>query len=541
MGTLLDRAAAEFGDNIALASTSQNSRWTYKELAAKADLFAKGLIAMGLQPGDRIGLWSPNCAEWAVVQFAAGKAGLILVNLNPAYRARELQYALNKVDCKALVMAVGTKSTNFFDILSEIAPELRTSEPLHLSSSLVPKLKAVVHLGSHGEPGALNYQDVISLGARQHNNALLEVSAGLKASDPINIQFTSGTTGLPKAAVLSHSSLINIAIATAKRCETSSQSAICLPLPLYHVFAMALGPVLATYCGAKLVLTGAAFDEVAVLESIERERCTTLYAVPTMFAALVKHPRKSDFDLSSLDTAIAGGASMPPQLMQSVIRELGIPRAHVGYGMTEVSSSILMGSPNDPEEKRMTTVGRPVANIEVKVVDPAGSITKIGEPGELHVRGVGIMLGYWSDDKSTRETIDKDGWLRTGDIAILDAQGFGMIVGRIKEMVIRGGENISPREIEEFLLPHPKIDMVYVVGVPDEKYGEELCACIKPKAGMTCDAEDLRLFCDGRLSHYKIPKYVRNVEAFPLTPTGKVQKFVLAKESADSLGLEHPG
>jgi fatty-acyl-CoA synthase len=538
IGSLLDTANESFPENVALASCSEGIRLTYRELTNLSNHFALGLIALGLKPGDRIGLWSPNCARWTVVQFAAAKAGLILVNINPAYRANELEYALNKVGCRAIVCALRSRSTDFIDILAELTPRVAPdvkSKPVERLSSL----EFIIHLDAAQIDGTLSFSDVLSSGETIPQEALAHLRSRIKPSDPTNIQFTSGTTGRSKAAVLTHSNLVNIAIYTAERCKTSSHSAICLPLPLYHVFAMDLGNILAASCGAKVVLPSQAFDEVAVFESIQSERCSTLYGVPTMFAALVNHPMRPAYDLSSLQTAISAGASMPTDLMYSVIHSLGIRKALSGYGMTETSSTITMGAPDDTEEMRLNTIGSPISNVEVKIITKLGETAPIGEAGEVCVRGIGIMLGYWDDDQATREAIDKDGWLHTGDVGTVDAHGYGQIVGRLKEMIIRGGENIFPREIENFLLKHPKIEAVYVVGVPDEKYGEELCACVKVKLGETISANEIREFCDGKIARFKIPRYVQLVDGFPLTATGKVQKYILATRSAENLGLSN--
>jgi fatty-acyl-CoA synthase len=545
IGITFRKSAERFADRVAISSPWQNIRMTYGDLSNRVDAFAKGLLTLGLNPGDRIGLWSPNCVEWIIAEFAASAIGLVLVNLNPAYRARELEYALNKVGCKALVCATQIKTTDYLAILNELAPEISQCGPGDVRASRLPSLRTVIHLGETSVAGTLNFFEVLKLGERSKDDGLKEIEERLDYHDPINIQFTSGTTGSPKAAVLSHSNLLNVALSTAQRLEMASESVICLPLPLYHVFPMALGSVLALSLGATVVLPGPLFEATAVLEAIQSEKCTSLYGVPTMFAVLIQHPHLKAYDLSSLKSAISGGATLPSEIMRKLTSELGVTTVVNGYGMTECSSSILVSSPQDPEELRLETLGRPIANVEVKVVDPSGETLPVGRAGELCARGVGTMLGYWEDDLATRDTIDPEGWLHTGDLGTMDANGCGRIVGRLKEVVIRGGENIFPREVEEYLVQHPKIESAHVVGVPDEKYGEELCACVRLHSAETATSEEIRSFCENRISHFKIPKYVRFVESFPMTSTGKVQKFVLQRECMISLGIsknsnDHP-
>jgi fatty-acyl-CoA synthase len=537
IGIAFRKSAERFADRVAISSPWQNIRMTYCDLSKQVDAFAKGLLALDMNPGDRIGLWSPNCVEWTIVEFAAATIGLVLVNLNPAYRARELEYAVNKVSCKALVCATRIKTTDYLAILNELAPEIGQCIPGDVRAIRLPSLRTVIQLGEASVAGTLNFSEVLKLGEWEQDDVLKALEKRLDCHHPIDIQFTSGTTGSPKAAVLSHSNLLNIALSTARRLEMTADSVICLPLPLYHVYPMALGNVLALTLGATVVLPSPLFEATAVLEAIQSEKCTSLYGVPTMFTVLIQHPHLKAYDLSSLKAAISAGASIPAEIMRRLMLELGVTTVVNGYGMTECSSSILVSSPRDPDEFRLETLGRPVANVEVKVVGPSGETLPVDRVGELCVRGAGIMLGYWEDDLATKDTIDPEGWLHTGDLGTIDANGCGRIVGRSKDLVIRGGENIFPREVEQCLVQHPNIESVHVVGVPDEKYGEELCACVKLRHAETATIEDIRSFCESRISHFKIPKYVRFVDSFPMTSTGKVQKFMLQRESIISLGI----
>jgi fatty-acyl-CoA synthase len=537
LGVAFRKSAQRFPDRVAIISPWQHIRMTYCDLSKRVDAFAKGLLALDMSPGDRIGLWSPNCVEWTIVEFAAATIGLVLVNLNPAYRARELEYALNKVSCKALVCATQIKTTDYLGILNELAPEISQCGPRDVRASRLPSLRTVIQLGEASVAGIMNFSEVLKLGGRSEDAPLKRIEEQLDCHDPINIQFTSGTTGSPKAAMLSHSNLLNITLSTAQRLEATPDSVVCLPLPLYHVFPMALGNILALTSGATVVLPGPLFEAMGVLEVIQSEKCTSLYGVPTIFLALIHHPHLKAYDLTSLKAVISGGASLSSEIRQRITLELGATTVVDGYGMTESSSSIMVGSPQDPDKSRLETLGRPIANVEVKVVGPSGQTLPVDTAGELCVRGVGIMLGYWEDDLATEGAIDSEGWLHTGDLGTIDANGCGRIVGRLKELVIRGGENIYPREVEDYLAQHPKIESVHVVGVPDDRYGEELCACVKLRDAETVTIEDIRSFCEGGISHFKIPKYVRFVDSFPMTPNGKVQKLVLQRDCMIALGI----
>jgi fatty-acyl-CoA synthase len=537
IGEALDDVAGRHSERIALVVRHQSVRWTYRDLARHVDSLAAGMWRAGLRPGDRIGIWAPNCAEWTVTQYAAAKLGLILVNLNPAYRTAEIKYALTKVGCKALVFARSFKDSHYLDMLRSLAPEIGRSASGALHAAAMPELRLLICTAPEREEGITRFQDIRDDGRVALNDGFNEWPDMLDPLDPINIQFTSGTTGPPKAATLSHRGLLNNAWFTGEICGTSYQDAICVPLPLFHIFGMLTGNLLAMLRGAKIVHPGDAFDADSVLSAVEEEQCTSLYGVPTMFLSELASLDARRRNLSSLRTGIIAGAVVPMELLRRVMSEMNMAGVVNGYGMTETSSAIMVTSPSDTPERRVGSVGRVVPHIEVKIVDSNGVTVQIGEAGEIHTRGYSTMLGYWDDPETTAKVIDSEGWLRTGDIGVFDEDGYGRIVGRIKEMVIRGGENISCGEIEDFLLLHPAVESAQVVGVPDEKYGEELCACIKLKPGTNVNGDELRLFCRGKIAHLKIPRYVRFVDEFPLTASGKVQKFILARLSAQDLGL----
>jgi fatty-acyl-CoA synthase len=537
IGRAFDRTIRLHGDRPALVVSHQQIAWTYAELASQVEIFACGLLKLRLVRGDRIGVWAPNRAEWTVTQYAAAKLGLVLVNLNPAYRISEIEFALNKAGCKALVLADRFKASDYIQMMRTLAPELDSSVPGKLRAARLPKLEIVIQLGAESPRGAFRFDEISALGKGVDRQLLIDAAARLNSNDPINIQFTSGTTGNPKGATLSHRNLLNSAYFTGRICGISSADAICVPLPLYHVFGMASGNLLAMLFGAKVVHPSAGFEPDAVLKAVEQERCTSLYGVPTMFIAELA---STDFErrhLSSLRTGIIAGASVPMELMRRVIADMHMEQVVIGYGMTETSSTIMITSPNDPVERRVSTVGRVVPHVEVKVVNEHSEIVPRGQVGEICVRGYSVMLGYWEDPLKTAEAIDADGWMHTGDLGTIDQEGYGKIVGRLKELIIRGGENISPAEIEEFLYRHPQVEMVQVVGVPDEKYGEELCACVRLKSGPQLSEAELREFCRGEIAHFKIPRYVRFVDGFPMTASGKVQKYLLAEQSSRELGL----
>ena len=537
LGVHFDRAAALWGDRDALIVRHQNVRWTYAALKARVDALAAGLLALGLSPGDRVGIWSPNNSEWVVTQFATARAGLILVNINPAYRLSELEYVLNRVGCRALVTADSFKTSDYTGMLRELAPEIDRSTPGSLQAKRLPHLTTLIRIGDHEKRGFLRFADVSAMGGERHRTRLSELGRTLQFDDPINIQFTSGTTGAPKGATLTHHNILNNGYFIGEAQRLTERDRVCIPVPLYHCFGMVLGNLACITHGAAMVYPSEGFDPLLTLETVEAERCTALYGVPTMFIAELGHPEFRRFDLSSLRTGIMAGSPCPIEVMKRCVSDMNMGEVTIAYGMTETSPVSTQTSHDDPLERRVGTVGRVHPHIEVKIVDTDGRIVPPGTPGELCTRGYSVMLGYWDDDERTAEAIDRAGWMHTGDLATLDEDGYCNIVGRIKDMVIRGGENVYPREVEEFLFRHPKIEAVQIVGVPDVKYGEELCAWVKLKPGMTAGAEDIQDFCRGQIAHYKIPRYVKFVEAFPMTVTGKVQKFLMREATVRELGL----
>jgi fatty-acyl-CoA synthase len=537
VGQVLDAAAQRWADGEALVVPHQNVRWSWRELAERARACGAGLLALGLTPGDRIGIVAPNCSEWIVAQFATAHAGLVLVNINPAYRLPELEYALRKTGCRALIMAARFKTTDYVAMLRELAPELDRSTPAALETSRLPELKAVISLGAETGAGLVGFESLPARATADDRRRLDAVAAGLDCDEPINIQFTSGTTGTPKAATLTHHNIVNNARISAEVMRFSAADRLCIPVPMYHCFGMVLGTLLCVTHGATMVLPSAGFDARAVLAAVQAERCTALHGVPTMFIAELDDPEFAAFDLESLRTGIMAGAPCPVELMQRVMHDMHLTEITIGYGMTETGPLSTQTAVDDPIELRVGTVGRVLPHTEVKIVDEAGRTVSRGTPGELCTRGYCVMREYWGDSEKTRQAIDAAHWIRSGDIATMDESGYIRIVGRIKDMVIRGGEKIFPREIEDFLYGNEKIDQVEVFGVPDAKYGEQVAAWIKLRAGAAADAEEIRKFCEGRIAHFKIPRYIKFVDDFPLTVTGKVQKFVMRAAMAKELGL----
>ncbi len=527
-------AAARWPDHAALVVRHQGVRWTYGELHERASAVAAGLLALGLEPGDRVGIWSPNCAEWVLTQFATAMAGLILVNINPAYRTTELEYALNKVACKALILAESFKTSHYPAMLEELAPELRTSTPGNLHAERLPHLRWPILI----EGDRAGYLPFISVAQRATETSRRQLSALTPDCDePINIQFTSGTTGLPKGATLTHHNILNNAYFVGEAMQLTPDDRLCIPVPLYHCFGMVLGNLACVTHGATMVFPGEGFDPGEVLATVEAERCTALHGVPTMFIAELEHPDFGSFDLTSLRTGIMAGSPCPVEVMKRVISDMHMTGVTIAYGMTETSPVSFQTGPDDPVDRRVSTVGRVHPHVEVKVIDEEGRLVPRGTPGELCTRGYVVMRGYWDDPVRTAEAVDEAGWMHTGDLATIDANGYCNIVGRIKDMVIRGGENVYPREVEEFLYGHPAVEDVQVIGVPDPKYGEELAAWVKLRQGATATEEEIRDFCRGRIAHFKVPRYVRFVDEFPMTVTGKVQKFLMRDRMAAELGL----
>ncbi len=537
VGRCFDATVARAPCNDALVAPHQNIRWSYGTLKERVDAYAAGLIALGLDPGDRVGIWAPNCWEWVVVQFATAKAGLILVNINPAYRLAELEYALDKVGCRALISAASLKSSNYIDLLGQLLPEIQTSEPGRLQSERLPDLEWLIRLGDDISPGFLNFTDLPSLASDDHRRRLDDLAGNLQFDEPINIQFTSGTTGAPKAATLTHHNIVNNATLTGLQMRLTADDRMCIPVPMYHCFGMVLGTLCCVAHGATMVFSSAGFDARAVLETVEAEKCTALHGVPTMFIAELDDPKFASFDLASLRTGIMAGAPCPVELMRRAMSDMHLREITIAYGMTETGPVSFQTSVDDPVERRVTTVGRVLPHTEVKIVGDDGHIVPRGTPGELLTRGYCVMPEYWNDPDRTAKAIDAAHWIASGDIALLDDEGYCQIVGRIKDMLIRGGENIFPREIEEFLYTHPKIEEVEVFGVPDEKYGEEVCAWIKLHQGKSATADEIRAFCRDRIAHFKIPRYIKFVKSFPMTVTGKVQKFVMPDEMSKEIGL----
>jgi fatty-acyl-CoA synthase len=537
IGVYFDKSAARWPDRPALIVRHQNVRWTYSELQERVDAFAAGLLALGLALGDRIGIWSPNNAEWVITQFAAAKAGLILVNINPAYRTYELEYALNKVGCKALITAERFKTSDYLGMLRELMPEIEGADPGEVRAKRVPALTTLIRIDGGETPGYVRFDDVLGMGGERHRKMLAELQPELQFDDAINIQFTSGTTGAPKGATLTHHNILNNGYFIGEAQRLTDRDKVCIPVPLYHCFGMVLGNLACVTHGSAMVYPGEGFDPLATLETVESERCTALYGVPTMFIAELGHPEFKRFDLTSLRTGIMAGSPCPIEVMRRCVAEMNMREVTIAYGMTETSPVSTQTSCDDPFERRVSTVGRVHPHIEVKIVDSEGRIVPPGAPGELCTRGYSVMLGYWDDIDKTAQAIDRGHWMHTGDLATMDEEGYVNIVGRIKDMIIRGGENVYPREIEEFLFRHPKIEAVQVVGVPDPKYGEELCAWIKLKSGVDATPAEVQEFCKEQIAHYKIPRYIKFVDVFPMTVTGKVQKFVMREQMTEELGL----
>jgi fatty-acyl-CoA synthase len=516
IGANFDRMVATYPEREAVVVPHQDVRWTHAELGARVNQLARGLVAIGLQPGDRMGIWALNCAEWVLVQYASAKAGVILVNVNPAYRTSELEYVLKQSGCRVLVSARAFKSSDYVGMVEEVAPRCEA-------------LERTVFLDSAG------WEELLAAGEPE-----LSLPAGLQFDDPINIQYTSGTTGFPKGATLTHHNILNNGFFIGEACGYTCEDRVCIPVPFYHCFGMVLGNLACTTHGACIVVPAPAFDPRATLRAVQDERCTSLYGVPTMFIAELDLPEFDEFSLTSLRTGIMAGSPCPVEVMRKTIDRMHMSEVTICYGMTETSPVSTQTSAEDDVDHRTSTVGRTHPHVEIKIIDPAsGECVQRGVPGELCTRGYSVMLGYWDDPEQTASAIDQAGWMHTGDLATMDQDGYVNIVGRSKDLIIRGGENIYPREIEEFLYAHPDISDVQVVGVPDERYGEEVAAFVIARVPGTLDPEAVREFCRGKIAHYKIPRYVIPVEEFPMTVTGKVQKFKLREQAIEWFDL-HP-
>jgi fatty-acyl-CoA synthase len=534
---VLRAAATEVPDRTALVVPFQSVRLTFAELDRQIDEVARGMVACGLKPGERIGIWAPNCAEWILTLFGAARAGLVLVNINPAYRNTELEFALRLVGCRALVFAPRFKSSDYAAMLSSLIPELAAATPGRLACAAFPELRLLVQLGREPLSGTLSFDELMISGRQLDEGALASIEKQLDADQVFNIQFTSGTTGTPKGAALTHFNIVNNGFFVGEGLRLTADDSVCIPVPLYHCFGMVLGVLAAMTHGAASVLSGEGFEPLAVLETVARERCTALHGVPTMFIAELEHPRFREFDLSSLRTGIMAGSPCPIAVMRRVIAEMHMPEVTICYGMTETSPVSFQSRPDDPLERRVGTVGRVHPHVQVKIIDTDGHVVPRGLAGELLTRGYSVMRGYWGDAERTRDSIDPGGWMHTGDLGVIDEQGYCNIVGRVKDMIIRGGENVAPREVEEFLFRHPAVLDAAVVGVPDHKYGEAVCACVRLREGMTATEDEIREFCRGQIAHYKVPRYVRFVDSFPLTISGKVQKYLMRERLRTELNL----
>ena len=542
IGDFFDAMAERQPDHEALVSRHEGRRLTYRELQREATRLASALFKLGLAPGDRVGIWAHNNVPWVLMQIATAKAGLILVNINPAYRVAELEYALNKVNCKALVMMPRFKTSDYVAMVRQLAPELAHASAGEPAGQRLPHLRHVIWLDQPGqgqeEPGMMRFSALMATGDPQ-DSRVADAQRTLKAAQPVNIQFTSGTTGFPKGATLTHRNILNNGFFIGECMKLTPADRMCVPVPLYHCFGMVLSNLACLTHGSTIIYPNDSFDPLAVLETVQAEKCTALNGVPTMFIAELEHPRFKELDFSTLRTGIMAGSPCPIEVMKRVVGEMHLSEITIAYGMTETSPVSCQSNTDTPLERRVSTVGTVQPHLEVKIMDPATDATATpGTTGELCVRGYSVMHGYWDEPAKTREAIDTEGWMHTGDLATMDEEGYVNIVGRSKDMVIRGGENVYPREIEEFLYRHPKIQDVQVIGVPDPKYGEELCAWIIPKTGQEITEDEVRAFCNGQIAHYKIPRYIRFVDAFPMTVTGKIQKFVMRNVMKKELGLQ---
>mgnify|MGYP001816358664 CR=1 FL=1 len=534
IGRCFDRVAEQNADTLALVVRHQDIRWTYREFRKQVDRLATGLIALGIEPGDRVGIWGPNSYEWVLTQFATAKIGAIMVCINPAYRLYELEFVLNKVECKAIIAAEKFKSSEYLNMLNTLAPEISTCEPGYLRAEKLPFLTSVIRMGAAHSPGMFNFDEVCALGDESAYDRLAALDSELGPDDAINIQFTSGTTGNPKGATLTHVNILNNGHEAGKGMALTPKDKLCIPVPLYHCFGMVLGVLAAVSHGATMVFPSPVYDPLSTLAAVQAEKCTALHGVPTMFVTELDHPEFNTFDVSTLRTGIIAGAPCPEELMRRIIGDLHMETVLIGYGQTEVSPINHMTLPEDSLENRTQTVGRPIPYVEIKIVDANDRVVPIGEQGEICTRGYSVMKGYWNDDEKTAETI-VDGWLHSGDLGTMNEHGYVRMTGRIKDMIIRGGENIYPREIEEFLFTHPKVSEVQVFGVEDMKMGEEVCAWIQLKDGETATEDEIRDFCKGQISHFKIPRYVRFVDEYPMTVTGKIRKIDMRAMMAEEL------
>lgn len=535
LGQNFDQACQRFGSELALVARHQNIRYTYAELKDQVDRVACSLIRLGFAPGDRLALWATNCAEWTIIQYATAKAGIILVNMNPSYRHTELAYSLNKVGCRGIVIISSFKDSDYEQMLYKLVPELKTSAIGQLNARSAPTLRYVIKLNPEPSEGMLNYDSLLVTPSAEELAHLQALGEQLQFDDPINIQFTSGTTGAPKGTMLTHHNILNNGYFIGETIKLNEKDAVSIAVPLFHCFGMVIGNIACVSHGSTMVYHDEVFNPSTNLKAIQEEKCTAAYGVPTMFIAMLEHPEFASFDLSTLRTGVMAGSICPMEVMRQVIDKMHMNEVTICYGMTETSPVSMQSHIDDPLEKRVSTVGRIHPHLEVKIIDDQGRIVPRGTAGELCTRGYSVMQGYWDDPEKTAEAIDKAGWMHTGDLATMDEEGYCAIVGRIKDLVIRGGENLFPREVEEFLYTHPEILDVQVVGIPDEKYGEELCAWIKLKEGCDLSEEQVREFCNGQISRQKIPRYIRFATEFPMTASGKVQKFRIRQMMIEEL------
>jgi fatty-acyl-CoA synthase len=536
IGEWLDATAATWPNRTACVFCDTKLRWTWVQLRDEADKLAGALLRLGFVTGDRLGIWSPNRSEWILAQYATARIGVVLVNINPAYRLAELEYALNKVQCKGIISAPSFKTSDYLGMLQTLAPELAHCAPGELQASRLPHLRCVIRMDVQATPGMFNLHHVMALADAQSIADARRVGSTLNRNDAVNVQFTSGTTGHPKGATLTHRNIVNNAVAVAAAMGFGTDDKLCIPVPLYHCFGMVMGSLVCTVTGGTMVFPGEGFDALATLQALQDERCTALHGVPTMFIAQLDHPEFRRFDLSALRKGIMAGSPCPVEVMKRVVTDMHMSEVTIAYGMTETSPVSFQSAPTDPLDKRVSTVGRVMPHLEVKVIGADGEVLPVGETGQLCTRGYSVMSGYWGDAERTSEAV-RDGWMHTGDLATIDSLGYGNIVGRVKDMLIRGGENVYPREVEEFLFRHPAVAQVQVFGVPDPKYGEEVCAWVVLKPGVAATEDDLHSFCQGQIAHYKVPRYFRFVSEIPMTVTGKAQKFVMRNAMVEELGL----
>ncbi len=534
---VLKATVAKYGEREAAIFVEQGVRWSWAELDREIDALAAGFHDLGLRTGDRVGIWSPNRYEWLLTQFATARLGLVLVTINPAYRLAEVEYVLNKVGCAALVTATSFKTSDYVGMLQTLAPELAACAPGALAAAKLPQLKTVIQMGNDTVPGMLGFDEVVARG-RETEIDLDSISAALDPDDAVNLQFTSGTTGAPKGATLTHTNIVNNGRFVVGAQRFTENDRLCIPVPLYHCFGMVMGTLGCATTGATMVFAAEGFDPESTLKALSAEKCTAIYGVPTMFVGMLEHPELASYDLTSMRTGVMAGAPCPIEVMKRCVADMHLDEITIAYGMTETSPVSFQTAADDPLEKRVSTVGRIQPHVECKVIDEVGETVAPGEQGELCTRGYSVMKGYWGDAERTAESIDTEGWMHTGDLATFDEEGYCNITGRVKDMLIRGGENVYPREIEEYLYRHPAVQQVQVFGIPDIKYGEEICAWIVLKADAAATEEEIKQFCRGQIAHYKSPRHVRFQSELPMTVTGKAQKFRMRDAMIEELGLE---